>query len=245
MKKIYLLLCIIMLCGCTNVEEKPNKQEQYYKEILAIEKKMAKIDYFKMNKQENKQYLYCVEDGSVQLGQSDTAIVNYRFHQGENGVEYISTKKMVDEIQYVNQYYQNGKLYTSYSQLPNDLSVIDADASYVYFDMAIKAVDLKYYDIQKKENKEGVKYTLTLNDAKGYNQKYPEDYDDKTCHLQSDYVAVKIELSTNQDGLLSEEKITQTLHYQSGDVENEQEGVVLYQFYDYGVEDPLDFSIIE
>lgn len=241
-------MCIflILLVACSQEKPKVNIEEKYYEEILAIENNMKDLSYFKMNKVEDKQFMYCNSSVQPTIDNTDTTMENYRFHNTENGIEYISTTKVSDEIQYITQYYRNGKIYVSYSQLPYDIQEKEFNADYVYFDMAIKAVDLKYYKIVKGSDKEGTTfYTLTLKDADQYNKKYPDDYDDKTCGIKADYKAVKIELRVNQAQQLVDEKITQTIHYQSGDLISEKESVTQYQFYDLGVADSLDFSMIE
>lgn len=246
MKKILLCLSLFILIGCSEkAEPKLSKEETYYNEILAMEDNMKALSYFKMNKSEDKEFLYCDAMNIAQIEQSDPTIQNYRFHQNADGLEYIASTKVADEIQYITQYYRGGKLYTSYSQMPYDLKVKDASAEYAYFDMAIKAVDLDYYTIKKKSVDKNTLYTITLKDAKGYNKKYPEDYNDKTCGIEAKYQAVKIELLVNADDLLVEEKITKTIHYESGELVSEKESITLYQFYDLGIEDNLDFSIIE
>lgn len=246
LKKIILCLFLIMMVACTQEEApKVSKKERYYEEILAIENNMKNLSYFKMNKVEDKEFMYCNSSVQPEIDNTDTTMENYRFHNTENGIEYISTTKVSDEIQYVTQYYRNGKIYVSYSQLPYDIQEKEFKADYVYFDMAIKAVDLKYYKIDKETDGEDTLYTLTLNDADKYNKKYPDDYDNKTCGIKADYKAVKIELRVNNFQQLIDEKITQTIHYQSGDLISEKESVTHYQFYDIGIGDNLDFSIIE
>lgn len=237
---------LMLLVACSQEEAvKVNKQEKYYDEILAIEKNMKDLAYFKMNKVEDKEFLSCNSSLQAEIDNTDTTMENYRFHNTENGIEYISTTKVSDEIQYITQFYRNGKIYVSYSQLPYDIKEKDFKADYVYFDMAIKAVDLNYYKIVKKKEGEDTIYILTLNDADKYNEKYPDDYDNKTCGINADYKAVTIELRVNSAQQLIDEKIIQTIHYQSGDLISEKESITHYQFYDLGVEDNLDFSIIE
>lgn len=245
LKKIILCICLLCLFACSEETVKISKQEKYYNEILAIEDNMKELPYFKMNKVEDKEFLYCNSSNEAEIDNKDTSVENYRFHNVDDKVEYISTTKVSDEIQYITQYYRDGKIYVSYSQLPYDIQVKESSADFVYFDMAIKAVDLKYFKITKKKDGEDTIYTLILNDAEQYNEKYPDDYDNKTCGIVADYKAVKIELRVNSDQLLLDEKITQTIHYQSNQLVSEKESVIHYQFYDLGVEDSLDFSIIE
>lgn len=250
MKKYFLvmgLLLGILINGCASKEDTDtkSKKEIYYEEILALEDKMESLEYFKMTKTEDKQYAVC-QGEAIKIKQSDPSPVNYSFHYEPNKeVRYIATKKVRDEIQTITQYYRNGKIYVSYSQMPYDLVVKEDSAKYAFFDIAIKGVDLKYYTITKAKKEDEIIYTITLKKAKQYNEKYPDDYDDKTCNIIGDYKAQRIILTVNKDGYLRKEEVDLTLDY--GD-QNENvlqaEASTRYEFYDYGVIDELDFRIV-
>lgn len=245
MKKLFLCICLLLLFSCADKKVKVDKQETYYKEILAVEDHMRKLTYFKMNKVEDREYLRCNDTTAEKINTDTEVVQQFRFQNNEDKLTYIATTKVADEIQYITQYYRDGNLYTSYSQLPYDIKVQSATDAFVFFDPSIKAVDLKYYHIQKKKIDQNVMYTITLKDADGYNKKYPDDFDDDACGLNADYQAVKIELKVNGSGLLIEETITQTISYQTTDMSSEREGITHYEFYDLGIEDSLDFSLID
>lgn len=240
------LLLMLSVCGGEEAEvETPTTNLEYYEEVEKLEAKMYTLDSFKITKTEDYEALVCDGDG-YKLKVANPNPSEYEVNKDGEDIAYRMVQKVEDQIQYHTIYYKDKNFYQEFSQMSGQVEPITGNNDALIMNTVFKEIDTNYYKVTKEEDGENTKYTFTLDKAKDYNEKYPDDRNSQACNIVGDYVNQKFEITVNKDGYIIEERLEETIKYVAGDGETEQErtNVIHYVFYDFNVPNEINFYFI-
>ena len=245
MKKIWIILpLLICLIGCSKEEEKiPPSNLDYYKEVEKLEAKMQTLDSFKLTKTQDYESLVCDQEG-VKLKVVNPNPEEYSINKDGEDIAYQMTQKMVNQPQLNILYYKAGNFYHEFSQMRGQIEPTTGNNDNLIMQRVFAEIDTNYYKVDKKEVNDTIVYTFTLNKAKEYNKKYPEDRDVKACNIVGDYASQKFVVVVNQDGYIIEERLEEKVKYKANEEVQQRTNIILYKFYDFNVPNEIDFSFL-
>lgn len=245
MRKILTIIMVFLLVGCSSSPKQPATQKDLYQQIIKLEAKMKKQQYFKINKYVDEVSLVCDGTSAKKVSANPNPIA-YSVAFSDGKLTYVAAQKMPNENQTSYIFYKDHKVYYEHSQMMGTYSADDASAEdeAIILDPSIPIIDTRYEKISKKQDKTGTIYTVEMKKPKKYNKAFPADYDDATCGLVGDYVNQKIVINLNTKGLITKEVILTTINYHGEGISSQRLNTTTYDFYDFKVKNDIDFSFI-